>query len=116
MHPDKKKWIYGTIKDLASCDVCLIQSWDLEETARLVENISCGAGTEPKIRAQPKKISGLNLEETLLTVIPRIGKVRAKNLIAEYGSLPELITAIRKMSKEEANERSITKILKELFG
>ena len=87
MHPDKEDWIWGTIKDLASCEVALIQSWSTEQTARIIEYINEGAGEEPKIRAIPKKVAGLSLEETMLTVIPRIGKVRAKELIEHYGSL-----------------------------
>jgi ERCC4-type nuclease len=116
MHPDKKDWIFGAIRDLASCDVALVQSYNIEETAILIREISEGAGEEPKIRAIPKKIPGLTLEETILTVVPRIGKVRSQNLIKEYGSLGKLITAVRKMSKAEASKRSITKILKEIFG
>lgn len=115
MHPDKIDWIWGTIKDLASCEVALVQSWSLEETVRIVQTISCGAGEEPKIRAVPKKISGLTLEETMLTVIPRIGKKRAQELIKEYGSMGKLITAIREMPQEEAEKKSITKILKEIL-
>jgi len=116
MHPDKKEWIMGTIKDMASCEVALVQTKNVQETALIIQQISEGAGTEPKIRDVPKKISGLTLEETMLTVIPRIGKVRAQNLIAEYGSLGELITDIRKLTPEEANKRTITKILKEIFS
>ena len=115
-HPTKEAWIWESIEDLASCGVVLIQSKDLEETAKMVEQISKGSGTDPKIRSTPKKIAGLSLEEKMLTVIPRVGKVRAQNMIKEFGSLKKLISNIRKMPKKEANKKAITKILKEIFG
>lgn len=116
MKSDKKDWILGTISDLASCEVALVQSWNLEETALMIKEIADGSGIDPKIRNIPKKISGLSLEAQMLTVIPGIGKGRSQNILAEYGTLSKLITAIRKMKKTEANKRSMTKKLKEVFG
>lgn len=116
LKPDKADWIWGMIKDMASCEVALVQSWNLEETVRIVQQISEGSGTEPKVRAIPKKVAGLSLEEQILTVIPGIGKARAQNIIAEYGSLSKMTNAIRLMTKENADKRSITKKLKEVFG
>lgn len=116
MKPDKKDWIWGMIADLASCEVALVQTQNLEETAMIVKWISEGAGIDPKIRAIPKKIAGLSLEQQMLTVIPGIGKGRSQNIIAEYGSIKKLITAMRKMKKVDAAKHSITKKLKEIFG
>jgi ERCC4-type nuclease len=116
MKPDKADWIWGIIKDMASCEVALVQSWNLEETVRIVEQISAGSGTEPKVRAIPKKVPGLSIDEQILTVLPGIGKARAQNMIAQYGSLKKVITSIREMPKENADRRSITKKLKEIFG
>lgn len=113
---DKQEWIMSTLEDLASCEVALVQSWNITETAIMIERIAKGSGTEPKVRSQPKKVSGVTLEEQMLICIPRIGKMRAQDLVKEYGSLSGLITAIRKMPKKEAEKRSITKKLKELFG
>lgn len=116
IHPDKEPWIWESIEDLASCGVVVIQTKSMEETAKMVEQISKGSGMEPKIRAIPRKIAGLSLEEKMLTVIPRVGKVRAQQMIKEFGSLGKLITNVRKMKKVEANKKAITKILKEIFG
>lgn len=116
MHPTKEAWIWESVEDLASCGIVLIQTKSLEETAKFIEQISKGSGTEPKIRAIPRKIAGLSLEEKMLTVIPRVGKVRAQQMIKEFGTLGKLITNVRKMSKTEANKKAITKLLKEIFG
>jgi len=116
MRPDKKDWIWGMIADLASCEVALVQTQSLEETALIVKWVSEGAGNDPKVRSIPKKIAGLTLEQQMLTVIPGIGKARAQNIIAEYGSLGKLISAMRKMKKVDASKHSITKKLKEIFG
>lgn len=116
MHPDKKSWILSTIEDLASCDVVLMQSYDLGETIEFIIQMDKGAGIEPKIRYIPKKIGGLSLDEQILATIPGIGKVRSQQLIGEYGDLRKLISAIRKMSKKDVDKYQITKKLKEVFG
>lgn len=116
LKPDKKEWIWSMIADLASCGVAIVQSWDLEETVKIINEIADGSGHEPKVRSIPKKVSGLSLEQQILCVIPGIGKGRSQNIIAEYGTLGKMISAIRKMKKTEANKRSMTKKLKEVFG
>lgn len=116
LKPDKKQWIWGMVADLASCEVALIQTQNLEETAMMIKHISEGAGIDPKLRSIPKKIAGLSLEEQMLCVIPGIGKARVKNIMGEYGDFKGLITGIRKMTKAKANKHSITKKLKEIFG
>jgi len=116
LKPDKKEWILSMITDLATCEVILVQTWDLSETTLYIQRLSEGAGLDPKIRAVPKKVAGLSLDELILTVIPGIGKARAQNIIAEHGSFKKLGTNIRKMTKVEAEKYSITKKLKGLIG
>lgn len=114
--PDKKEWMLGMIADLASCDVALIQSWNLKETAMIIKQLSKGAGIDPKVRSIPKKIAGLTTEEQMLCVIPGIGKTNAQLIINKYGSFGKMISEIRKMPKKEAEKRSMTRKLKEVFG
>ena len=47
MHPTKEPWIWESIEDLASCGVTVIPTKSLEETVKMVQHISKGAGTEP---------------------------------------------------------------------
>lgn len=115
MHPNKAEWIWSQVKLCAEFEVAFLQSYDLQETVLLVEQLCEGAGDEPALRKTKKKYKSFSLEENILMLFPQVGKKRSRKILKKFGSLANLITEIRKNKDEELQKYQIFKKMYEVF-
>lgn len=95
------EWTLSFIRECCMRDIWFLQSWDINETAILLDNMDKGFDETPKLRLIPKHITRFSTAQTMLATVKGIGKMTSASLLEKHGTLEKVMIYTKKLKKDE---------------
>lgn len=85
------EWTWSFIRELKMRNMEFVQTWNLDETIRFIEQCDKGVDKTPKLRLIPKRYPDVSIERNILALFDGIGKVRSEKILKEEKQIKKIL-------------------------